>query len=157
GSCCHTSTSPCASDLTGCTQPSRMARSPRSVASTARWQIPLLPGTSTYDARFDLPGWDRCNTPPDFVCPDPYNPVNPLIGEASEGKAFWRQGWGNFYDQSGLDQFPDVRTTSASPRDRIRLVVGSPDRQNLKRLQMGREEALMAVDDTIGYIKAQMG
>jgi arylsulfatase A-like enzyme len=129
-----------------CSQPARMLRAPWQ-QEPGRWQV-RNPGSGAYDPRLDLPYADTTWNGSRLVGED--------LQDQSIYKPFWlRNGFGNFHFGT---TYPD-----AGPRPALgyRSAGGVPfgdvaSRDALTRQQLAREEAMIALDDALGYMFEQL-
>ena len=129
-----------------CMQPDRMLRA-RWQQGQGRWQV-RNPNTGAYDPRLDLPYADATE--------NGLRVVGENLQDSTVYKPFWlRNGFGNFHIGAS---YPD-----AGPRPAVgyRDASGSPfgdvdSRDALTRQQLAREEAMVALDDALGYMFDQL-
>jgi arylsulfatase A-like enzyme len=132
----------CNQTPSACSQPARMLRAPWQ-QDLGRWQV-RNPATGAYDPRLDLPYADSTWNGARVVGEDLHDPAI--------YKPFWlRNGFGNFHIGTA---YPD-----AGPRPAVgyRDAGGAPigdaaSRDALTRQQLAREEAMIALDDALGYM-----
>ncbi|HEU5097701.1 MAG TPA: sulfatase-like hydrolase/transferase [Roseiflexaceae bacterium] len=136
----------CNQTPSACSQPARMLRAPWQ-QDLGRWQV-RNPATGAYDPRLDLPYADTTWNGSRVVGEDLQDPA--------VYKPFWlRNGFGNFHIGTS---YPDAGARpSLGYRDANGVSFGDvASRDALTRQQLAREEAMVALDDALGYLFEQL-